>query len=73
MGLSTDVYENAGSVQACVNITHGFLERSSAYVRYSTYSGSAVGTLDPIRCSKFLLIQGITSIYIPCIDLLLEQ
>ena len=43
MGLTTNIYENNGSVQACVNITHGYLEASSAYVWYSTYSGSAIG------------------------------
>ena len=43
MGLTTNIYENNGSVQACVNITHGYLEADSAYVQYSTYSGSAVG------------------------------
>ena len=42
-GLSTDVYENAGSVQICVNFTHGFLESISASIYYSTTSGSAVG------------------------------
>ena len=45
MGLTTNVYENNGTVtvQACVNITHGYLEAHSAYVWYSTYSGSAIG------------------------------
>lgn len=43
VGLSTDVYEDAGSVQFCVNITHGFLESTSAGIHYSTTSGSAVG------------------------------
>ena len=43
MGLTTNIYENNGSVQACANITHGYLEAYSAYVWYSTYSGSANG------------------------------
>ena len=43
IGLTTNVYENNGSVWACVNITHGYLETHSAYVWYSTSSGSAIG------------------------------
>ena len=41
--LTTNVYENNGSVRACLNITHGFLESGSPYIRYYTYSGSANG------------------------------
>lgn len=43
MELTTNIYENNGSVRACVNITHGYLESGSAYVRYYTSSGSAIG------------------------------
>ena len=39
---SVDVTETAGSIDFCVNITFGNVE-SSAYVRYSTISGSATG------------------------------
>ena len=43
IGLTTNIYENNGSVQACVNITQGYLEAHSAYIWYSTSSGSAIG------------------------------
>jgi hypothetical protein len=41
---SVDVAENDSSTQLCVNITHGNVE-SSAYVGYSTRSGTATCTL----------------------------
>ena len=39
---SVDLAESAGSTQLCANITHGNVE-SSAYIRYSTSSGTAAG------------------------------
>jgi hypothetical protein len=41
-----NVAENDGSIQLCVNITHGIVE-SSANVRYSTNSLTATGMLYP--------------------------
>ena len=38
-----DVVESSRSVRVCANITNGFLEGLSAYVYYSTSSGSASG------------------------------
>ena len=42
LDTNIDVNETDGSVQLCVNVTHGSVE-SSAYIRYSTISGSARG------------------------------
>ena len=39
-----DVAESDRSTQLCVNVTHGNVE-SYAYVRYSTWSGTATGKL----------------------------
>lgn len=39
---SVDVSEASTAIEICVNVTQGIVE-SSAYVRYSTHSGSAIG------------------------------
>ena len=46
MGIETEVSENASSVEVCVMITNGTVEDGSAYVRYSTLSGSATGIIN---------------------------
>ena len=39
---SVSVPESSGSVDLCLNVTHGEVE-SSAFIRYTTISGSAIG------------------------------
>lgn len=41
-----DVDEASRSVRACINITNGYIESSSAYINYYTTSGSASGKLN---------------------------
>ena len=40
-----DVVESTRSLSICMNVTDGYLESTNAYIRYSTGSGSARGTI----------------------------
>lgn len=55
-----DVVESTRSVRVCMNITDGYLERTSAYIYHSTSSGSATGIIieinDVLTVMSFALI-----------------
>ena len=63
MGLTTDVPEHNGSVQACVNITQGSVESGDnfvlTYISTSTLneSGSAVGMNLQLQCMTLDLLM----------------